>query len=192
MNISKPLAVALLVLAGHASAGTMLYSAEFDVVLTSNTTPTIFDGLPVQAEAQFEFNPAVLDPGEIQEFTLLPVTSFSISLNPIGVTTFDTTNVAVQVVNVFGDMSLAIGGIEFGVSGMGSEDFIFVLDDPFDITGSGSTPTFRTADIILANGADGTTDLPGGSGTATFTVVPEPASLTLLGLGGLLVARRRH
>lgn len=185
-------AVNAIALAGDAAAAPTLYAVAFDVVFASDESPTIFDGLPVQVEAQFEFDPSVLDPDETQEFTPLPVTSFSSSLNPIGATTFDTTNVVVQIVNVDGDMSLAIGGIENGTSGIGTEDFIFVLENPFDLNGSGSTPTFRHADIVLANGDKGTTDLPGGNGTATFEVVPEPSSLALLGLGGLLFTRRRR
>lgn len=185
--------VTALALAGEASAAPMLYSARFDVVFSSDTFPTMFDSLSVQVEAHFEFDPAVLDAGELQEFTPLPLTSFSSSLNPIGSTTFDTTNVFAQVLNGFGNVSIAIGGVENGVSGIGSEDFIFVLENPFDLTGAGSTPTFGSADIVLADGDAGTAGPPSsGIGTATFTLVPEPGSMVLAGFGALTMLQRRR
>lgn len=77
-----------------------------------------------------------------------------------------------------------------------------LLDDPFSVTTS-SSDTFGPADFVDEPGPALNTSIgitlefnltPGDSASAlsSFKVIPEPASLALLGAGGLLLLRRRR
>jgi len=81
------------------------------------------------------------------------------------------------------DLSIAIDGLGNGVASFNGTPYVFTTSP--DLIGAFSVGYRENTQ----DGADGT---PAWIRPATFTVVPEPASLSLVGLVGLALARRRR
>jgi len=79
-------------------------------------------------------------------------------------------------------LGMPIGMFEITMSGIGEVQFDLVEGTPY---------TLQTVDAnigTLHNNTDGTLSL----GSASINLVPTPGALSMLGLSGLLVSRRRH
>ncbi|MBN1553332.1 MAG: PEP-CTERM sorting domain-containing protein [Phycisphaerae bacterium] len=115
-----------------------------------------------------------------------------------GVINTDTLGVNAYTGGMGGTMLLAGGTVNAGAVSMTNEDDLdgildiaggtLVLDGEFD-----SSWTYYVDGWVVANGGAGTLDFDydGVSDTTTITAVPEPATLSLLALGGLGVLIRR-
>ena len=131
------------------------------------------------------FDTSVVTGAAYETFRSLPLTSFSMSPNPMGATTFDLTNSAGFLVFENGELTIvAIGGTTSGAEAISSgTDFQFVYyGSP---VGSGLSLSARKA----TDSGIGSAPAPTGS----LTVVPEPTTALLLATGlTALAARRRH
>lgn len=115
--------------------------------------------------------------------------------------------------------TLAATGTLTGIDGLGNSEDPVVLNNTFNLAagtsyafairllnttqnytnGNGLNQNFSNPDIALALGLTSNTWLSGTvfnprvwNGTVIYEIVPAPASLALLGLGGLIAARRRR
>lgn len=125
---------------------------------------------------------------------------------------------ATNVVSPVG-WSLAATGTLTGIDGLGNSEDPVVLDNTFGLgagntygfairlldttqnytNGNGTNQAFSNGDISMALGRTSNSWLAGTTfsprvwnGTIIYDVVPAPASLALLGLGGLVAGRRRR
>lgn len=100
-----------------------------------------------------------------------------------------------------GEVNLVLGRITFGATDTIDIWHVTNTDLSFDINTPGSTQTAAVNQALFdtvafsnkaANPRDQVDEIRIGTTSADVLPVPEPTSLALIGLGGLLVARRRR
>ena len=169
------LALVGLALAGPANAGLIDFSGTF-----SRTFVGL--GVSISGTFGFQFNDSGVTTG-FQTFSNLPLSSLTLNPNPIGGTTFTTSNTGAEVTYINGTLfQIAVGGLISGIASMniGTEDFraIFSISSP-------TTPDVGFAQGIPVGG--------NGTGSLTITSVPEPGAFWLLGASLIALGlARRH
>ena len=138
-----------------------------------------------------EFDNSVMTGVGLEMFEEMSIlTSFNFSNNPLGSTTFDTSNVAISLYFVDGVFdALIIGGTESTANavGAGTDDFSVI----YTVLGAPILFSYSTNTDSAIHDADSITGNLTLSNTPV-SQVPNPATLTLMAFGLLmLVAKRR-
>jgi hypothetical protein len=167
-----------------ANAAPVIYTGDFDASDIPNSPP-ISPGSLSGTWTSEVFDPTSVAPG-FSGLVELQLTQLSLTPSTIGSTVFDTSNTRAYLVYNSGNFNtLALAGTPNGA------DILNNGPDDFAILYSAATgQTLSGAGVQIVN--DGLNVVFDGNATGSFTVIPEPTTLALLGLGGLAMLRRRR
>lgn len=161
-------------LSASVAQATLIIEGDFDADFGASSGVSNISG---SFEAAFDDSLLVTGDEDFEDLAIL--TSFSLSPTPLGVTTFDTSNVGVDLYFTGGSLQdLVLGGLP-------DASAITANTDDFAVVYSGGTATL--AAYTVATGDSGFTDSVVGS------YIPEPSILALLatGLAGMGFARKK-
>jgi hypothetical protein len=179
-------AAALLLALSPAAQATLIIDGDFSATFPGGSAVT-----SLSSTFQASFDDSVLTGVGSENFNNLAIlTAFTLSPNPLGVTTFDTSNVGLNLSFSNGTLfSMQIGGLPNGVGGVSSntDDFFVGIGN---VSGGGFALTARysvatEASIITATSQQ--------ANVTVASAVPEPASAALVAVAlvGMVGARRR-
>jgi hypothetical protein len=144
----------------------------------------------VSGDFSLFFDDSVVTGAGTEDFIPVLVTTLSLSPNPIGTTTFDTTNAGAWLRFKSG----ALTDVLVGGNASGSPSAIAAGTDDFFLYYSGTSAATLSPDSISAVTTGDTGIGSDYSPTGWVKVVPEPSTALLLatGLAGLAAAGRRQ
>ena len=183
MKLFKTIAlliVGVIACASPADAAVLPFSGDFNATFDSPTQGIAnFSG-----SWSFDFDDSVVT-GTGFEFFVVNLTSLTLSPNPIGATTFNTSNASAEVDYEDGTMLSVF--IAENTAGLSS-----VVDD-FQVDYDGGTALVTSVGVSVGSqsGMDVNNNGLAGAMSGSFTI-PEPATLGLLGIGGLVLLKRRR